>query len=139
MVCQPDFSVNADLSNNNEVYIDDFGKSGMMIFEEGKSIAKLEVDESKKIIITPIKSEEKSKIIIFVLLFSLIGLIIIIMIIVILLRRKSNSKQTKQKDIKSPQPSLNDISEDSCKEKVLPKDPNLGLNKNNNQKWVRPL
>jgi len=134
MVCQPDFSVNADLSNNNEVYIDDFGKSGMMFFEEGKSIAKLEVDESKKITITPIKSEEKSKIIIFVLLFSFIGLIIIVMIIVILLRRKSNSKQSNQKDNKSPLPSLNDISEDSCKEKVLPKDPNLGLNKNNNQK-----
>jgi hypothetical protein len=49
MACNPNFDVNSDLSNNNMVYIDDAGKNGMLFFEEGKSFAKLDIEDNLKL------------------------------------------------------------------------------------------
>ena len=108
MVCKPDFNVNADLSNNNAVYIDDIGKNGMMFFEEGKSLAKLDLeDNSEYKFIKNSSSEAKSMGIIVVIIILFFAFIVIIIIIIILCKRKKDSKQKNQENNLSQTPSNN--------------------------------
>ncbi len=39
MICNPELSIDTNLSNNNAVYMEEFDITGMMLFEEGKSLA----------------------------------------------------------------------------------------------------
>jgi len=137
MECKPTFRIKADLSNNNGVYIDDLDLIGMMIFEEGKSLAKFEF-EGNQTDESPIISERKSKTLIFVIIILFIALIVII-IIIILCKYKSDSKPTEQKNDKNPPSHLNDLSSETSKEKSTTQDITLGLGENISQKWTWPL
>ena len=97
MICKPNFNVNADLSNNNAVYIDDMGKNGMMFFEEGKSLAKLNLeDNSESKFIRNSSSEKRSLGIIVIIIILSIIFVVIITIIIIMFRKKFTKKKNQE-------------------------------------------
>ena len=108
MICESTFNINANLSNNNVIYLNDLGTIGMMIFEEGKSLSQLIIENSPDII--NLSSERNSKGLILSIIFLHISLIVIIIIIIILCKSKSNPKPTNQERDKNPRPSFNDTS-----------------------------
>ena len=134
MICKPNFNVNADLSNNNAVYIDDMGKNGMMFFEEGKSFAKLVLVNNSELKFIRNSSSEKSSLgIIVVIIILSIAFVAIMTIIIILCIRKKLSKKKDQENNENQIPSHNDLSLppiESSKEKTPPKDITLGIGEN---------
>lgn len=116
MVCEPTFKVNATLSRNNRVFIKYLNQNGMMIFEEGKSLAFLEIEVNN--INSKIKdnkiSERKSKKIIYIIIILCIALLVIIITIIILCKCKPNSKAINQPpsvlDITKPKHARNNTS-----------------------------
>ena len=134
MVCKPNFNVNADLSNNNVVYLDDLGKNGMLFFEEGKSLAKLDLKDNSETKFTKNSSSEKiSKGILIVIIFLSVALLVIIIIIVLLCKSKKDSRQKNQENSVNQPPSQNDISlppTETSKEKPPDKDITIGIGEN---------
>jgi len=134
MICKPNFNVNADLSNNNAVYIDDMGKNGMMFFEEGKSFAKLVLVNNSELKFIRNSSSEKSSLgIIVVIIILSIAFVATMTIIIILCIRKKLSKKKDQENNENQIPSHNDLSfppTESSKEKTPPKDITLGIGEN---------
>ena len=130
MICEPEFDVNTNLSNNNAVYMEDYDITGMMIFEEGKSLAILQVGP----ICRNCKSSSKiSKSLILAIIFLFIVLLVTIIIIVILCKSKSDSKPNNQKSDKSPPTPENNISLPSSeisKEKASSRNITLGVGDN---------
>ena len=123
MVCNPNFNVNADLSNNNMVYIDDVGKNGMLFFEEGKSLGKVDIEDNSesepKFTRKPSTSNSKkiSKIIILVIIIFSILLIVIITIIIIKCKKLNDSRKKNQENNESQPPSQSIILPETSKEK----------------------
>ena len=134
MICKPNFNVNAELSNNNAVYIDDMGKNGMMFFEEGKSFAKLVLVNNSELKFIRNSSSEKSSLgIIVVIIILSIAFVATMTIIIILCIRKKLSKKKDQENNENQIPSHNDLSLppiESSKEKTPPKDITLGIGEN---------
>ena len=134
MICNPEFNIDANLSNNNAVYMEEYDITGMMFFEEGKYAAFLQIDESsicRNCIFS--SSERISKSLIFVIIFLFILLLAIIIIIVFLCKSKSDSKPTNQKNDKNPPTSEKNNSlpsSDTSKEKTSSQNTTLGLGEN---------
>jgi hypothetical protein len=132
MVCEPTFTINADFSENNEVYINNFEKTVMMKFKKGESFATLDIENNSNLQLYKKTSSEgtfNSPILIIILL--LIALLAIIIFTVCLC--KNSCKATDQENDKSTSTSENSTNitnSERLKGQTVSKDNTMGVGQN---------